>query len=176
MGIFHFQIEFISSRCGLDDSKARSLLGAFCEKEDLVGLELDFGWSKITKKSFELLYNQLRTKNRLKTIEYLSLQCERSELSRDTVYYIGKTVEACENLNHLTLGFSGNTLGSRGYWGILKKSESLSRLVSLKLIVKFPDFEGDDGREFASAFSGLKHLKQMAFHFDVYTFMLGWTL
>lgn len=131
------------------------------------GLGFNFGWNKISKSLFEVVYNWMKSSNKLKNLEYLAVECEKSELSRESSLFISKFVEMCPLLKHLTLGLSGNVVGAKGYQSILKKAEVNDQLASVQLNLHFPDYEGDDGKELGAIFSSLRHLKRLGFNLDV---------
>lgn len=172
MGIHCFILFYglIRSRCGLDDDSCEPLIKAICHHESLNGLGLDLGWNKITKKTFETLFQMTKFGQKLRHIEFLSILCERCEIKRDSVFFIGKLIESCQKLKHLTLGISKNSIPSKSYSGIMKKAEGLKDLVSLQLFFRFPDLEGDDGREFASSFGSFKSLRRLGLTCDLYHF------
>ncbi len=151
----------------MNDALCGSLLSAIGENEDLKGLGLNFGWNKISKNMFEGVYNWMKSSSKLRTLEYLAVECEKSELSRESALFISKMVEMCQILKHLTLGLSGNVIGAKGYQSILKKAEGNEQLTSVQLNMHFPDYEGDDGKELARIFGSMKQLKRLGFYLDV---------
>lgn len=151
----------------MNDDSGGSILSAIGENDDVKGLGINFGWNKISKGLFEGVYNWMKSSNKLRTLEYFSIECEKSDLSRDSSLFISKIVEMCHMLRHLTLGLSGNVMGAKGYQSILRKTEINQQLTSIQLNMHFPDYEGDDGKELLGIFQSLRHLRCLGFQFDM---------